>query len=499
MNQTVIRVEGLGKRYRIGEGARHKGLRHLIGDALRAPVRLLARSRDGSKDDSTDGSNNVLSDDLNNRPKNGPDARSSNGLNNGPGIGGAIGGTSMGANGRGSPFIWALKDVSFEIRQGEVVGLIGRNGAGKSTLLKILARITRPTEGYAEIHGRVGSLLEVGTGFHGELSGRENVYMSGAILGMRKAEIDRKFDEIVAFSEVERFLDTPLKHYSSGMQMRLAFAVAAHLEPEILLVDEVLAVGDAAFQKKCLGKMSDVARHGRTIIFVSHNINAVSALCKSAMLFDNGRLAFNSDKVHDVLRRYSTPIASTHTVDLSGHPNRATRTAVFEEISLRDENQGPTLCFAPGASAIIHVKVRPTHPIRSPRIGIGVTNYRGERVFAIGTHIGGGIIPVIDGPLTIRVRFAVPPLVPGEYALDVGFYDATGVPLDEIYGATTLEVLKDDYISLVDPHGPHSGQIMVRSEWTCAQNEDASDSRLISPPVRDPDARPPGAIREYES
>ena len=193
------------------------------------------------------------------------------------------------ANGH-SRFIWALKDINFEVRQGEVVGLIGRNSAGKSTLLKILARITRPTVGHAEIHGRVGSLLEVGTGFHAELTGRENVYMSGAILGMRKAEIARKFDEIVAFSEVERFLDTPLKHYSSGMQMRLAFAVAAHLEPEILLVDEVLAVGDAAFQKKCLGKMDDVARHGRTIVFVSHNMTALRKLCPHAILIEGGRI-----------------------------------------------------------------------------------------------------------------------------------------------------------------------------------------------------------------
>src|SRR6202007_2024083 len=182
------------------------------------------------------------------------------------------------------PYIWALKDVSFDVKQGEVVGLIGRNGAGKSTLLKILARITRPTEGHAEIRGRVGSLLEVGTGFHPELTGRENVYMSGAVLGMRKAEIERKFDEIVAFSEVERFLDTPLKYYSSGMQMRLAFAVAAHLEPEILLVDEVLAVGDASFQKKCLGKMKQVSHEGRTILFVSHNMAAVKALCSRAIL-----------------------------------------------------------------------------------------------------------------------------------------------------------------------------------------------------------------------
>src|SRR5437899_3493704 len=178
---------------------------------------------------------------------------------------------------------WALNDVSLQVGEGEVLGLIGRNGSGKTTLLKILSRITRPTSGWAEIHGRVGSLLEVGTGFHPELTGRENTYLSGAILGMSKREIARKFDEIVAFAEVEKFIDTPLKHYSSGMQMRLAFAVAAHLEPEILLVDEVLAVGDAAFQKKCLGKMGEVADQGRTILFVSHNLAAVTHLCTRAI------------------------------------------------------------------------------------------------------------------------------------------------------------------------------------------------------------------------
>ena len=272
----VIRVEGLGKRYRIEQGARHTTLRNLIGDALRVPARLFTGSSHGSND--------------------GPSAGSPAGdVTSG-------GGMASSEIGR-SRFIWALKDVNFEVRQGEVVGLIGRNGAGKSTLLKILARITRPTEGHAEIHGRVGSLLEVGTGFHGELSGRENVYMSGAILGMRKAEIDRKFDEIVAFSEVERFLDTPLKHYSSGMQMRLAFAVAAHLEPEILFVDEVLAVGDAAFQKKCLGKMSDVAQHGRTIIFVSHNVAAVTRLCGRCMLMDAGRILKDA-RTHEVMNTY---------------------------------------------------------------------------------------------------------------------------------------------------------------------------------------------------
>jgi homopolymeric O-antigen transport system ATP-binding protein len=258
MSAPVIRVEGLGKRYRIDQGGRHTALRHLIGDALRTPVRLLTGSKDGS----------------NNAPK-----RCDAG------------------------FIWALKDVGFEIGQGEVVGLIGRNGAGKSTLLKVLARITRPTQGCAEIRGRVGSLLEVGTGFHGELTGRENVYMSGAILGMRKIEIDRKFDEIVAFSEVERFLETPLKHYSSGMQMRLAFAVAAHLEPEILFIDEVLAVGDAAFQKKCLGKMGDISKEGRTIIFVSHNMTALRALCKRLLWLEAGQVKESGDS-DEIINRY---------------------------------------------------------------------------------------------------------------------------------------------------------------------------------------------------
>ena len=186
--------------------------------------------------------------------------------------------------------IWALRDVSLDIMPGEVVGIIGRNGAGKCTLLKILSRITEPTTGRVDLYGRVGSLLEVGTGFHPELTGRENIYLNGAILGMKRAEIERKFDEIVAFAEIEKFLDTPVKHYSSGMYVRLAFAVAAHLEPEILLVDEVLAVGDAAFQKKCLGKMGDVARGGRTVLFVSHNMASVESLCTTALLLDGGRL-----------------------------------------------------------------------------------------------------------------------------------------------------------------------------------------------------------------
>src|SRR5438309_6935069 len=199
---------------------------------------------------------------------------------------------------------WALKDVDLEVKHGEVLGLIGRNGAGKTTLLKILSRITKPTRGWATIHGRVGSLLEVGTGFHPELSGRDNTYLSGAILGMSKREIERKFDEIVAFAEIEKFIDTPVKHYSSGMYVRLAFAVAAHLDPEILFVDEVLAVGDARFQKKCLGKMGDVAKQGRTIIFVSHSMESISRLCPRAIWLNEGKLIVDGP-ADDVIAQYS--------------------------------------------------------------------------------------------------------------------------------------------------------------------------------------------------
>lgn len=204
----------------------------------------------------------------------------------------------------GNPHILALNDISFEVKCGEVLGIIGRNGAGKSTLLKILSRITAPTKGVVKINGRIASLLEVGTGFHPELTGRENIILNGAILGMRNAEIIRKLDEIVAFSEIEKFLDTPVKRYSSGMYVRLAFAVAAHLEPEILIIDEVLAVGDAAFQKKCLGKMGEVAKGGRTVLFVSHNMNAIEQLCKSALLLDKGELKYGSADVRGVIKKY---------------------------------------------------------------------------------------------------------------------------------------------------------------------------------------------------
>jgi lipopolysaccharide transport system ATP-binding protein len=255
MTQPAIRVEHLSKQYHIGRRLeKHRTLRDALVDGLAAPFRRAARLLRGH----------------------------------------ATGAAEW------DDTIWALKDVSFEIGRGEKVGLIGRNGAGKSTLLKVLSRITEPTEGYAQIRGRVGSLLEVGTGFHPELTGRENIYLNGAILGMRRVEIDGKFDEIVSFAEVEKFIDTPVKHYSSGMRLRLGFAVAAHLEPEILLVDEVLAVGDANFQKRCLNKMEDVGQQGRTVIFVSHSMTAITRLCERALLLDQGRLVEDGPSPHVV-------------------------------------------------------------------------------------------------------------------------------------------------------------------------------------------------------
>jgi lipopolysaccharide transport system ATP-binding protein len=244
MGDIAIRVAGIGKKYRIGKQEKYKTLRDTLASAFAAPFRKAGRILRGNGSDATEWNETI----------------------------------------------WALKEVSFEVSRGEVIGIIGGNGAGKSTLLKILSRITEPTTGFVEIHGRVGSLLEVGTGFHQELTGRENIYLNGAILGMKRLEINRKFDEIVAFSEVERFIDTPVKHYSSGMYLRLAFAVAAHLEPEILLVDEVLAVGDAGFQKKCLGKMGTVAKEGRTVLFVSHNMGAVTQLCGTVVQLEKGEL-----------------------------------------------------------------------------------------------------------------------------------------------------------------------------------------------------------------
>lgn len=272
MSETVIKVENLSKQYRLGERLGYKTLREAITNVTKVPflhIRKAMGKVPGVKRSGTDFMSSAQSSRLSSRAE----------------------------------YIWALKDVSFEVKRGEVIGIIGRNGAGKSTLLKILSKITEPTEGRVELRGRVGSLLEVGTGFHPELTGHENIYLYGAILGMDRYEVTRKFDEIVAFAELEKFIDTPVKRYSSGMYMRLAFAVAAHLEPEILLVDEVLAVGDAAFQKKCLYKMEKIGKEGRTVLFVSHNMTAIQSLCHRAMWLENGQ-TFQTGNVNNVVSSY---------------------------------------------------------------------------------------------------------------------------------------------------------------------------------------------------
>ncbi|MEM3088474.1 MAG: ABC transporter ATP-binding protein [Candidatus Bathyarchaeia archaeon] len=271
MSDIAIRVENLSKLYRIGERKTYKNLRDTLSDVLSSPFRIIRSALKKSD-------NNEKSKDN---------------------------------------YIWALKNVSFEVKQGEVIGIIGRNGAGKSTLLKILSRITKPTEGRAEVYGRVGSLLEVGTGFHPELTGRENIYLNGAILGMKKKEIDKKFNEIVAFAEIEKFIDTPVKFYSSGMYIRLAFSVAAHLEPDILLVDEVLAVGDAAFQKKCLGKMGEVSKEGRTVLFVSHNMGMITSLCPRAILLEEGKIVADGPASEVVVKYYNRGRHAPHIADFT--------------------------------------------------------------------------------------------------------------------------------------------------------------------------------------
>jgi len=274
MSDIAIRAEGLSKKYRIGQRGRYQSLRDVLGQSLAVPIRWLRQTRDGMQktgEEHSDPPPHVFSADN---------------------------------------FIWALQDISFEVRSGEIVGIIGSNGSGKSTLLRVLSRITKPTVGFAEVRGRVGSLLEVGTGFHHELTGRENIYLNGAILGMRKAEIARKFNEIVAFAEVEKFIDTAVKHYSSGMWLRLAFAVAAYMEPDILLVDEGLAVGDAGFQKKCIEKIRNVAKEGQTVLFVSHHINQIQALCQRCIWLEAGTIRI-AGSTKDVVRAYETAFTST--------------------------------------------------------------------------------------------------------------------------------------------------------------------------------------------
>jgi len=312
--------------------------------------------------------------------------------------------------------IWALKNVSFEVKQGEVVGIIGRNGAGKSTLLKILSRITEPTHGTLDLYGRVGSLLEVGSGFHPELTGRENIYLNGAILGMKKTEIERKFNEIVDFAEIDKFLDTPVKRYSSGMYVRLAFAVAAHLEPEILMVDEVLAVGDAQFQKKCLGKMSDVAKEGRTVLFVSHNLATITQLCARTILFERGKILEDGNSYAVVSKYYQGNTTSSPDVNLLHHVGSGK--AHFVSVQILDDHGRASKVFSMGESLFVDMEVL-SEVITGLQFSIEIIDQFGKTIIHAVNQDDHFEARSIAGRYHVQTKLPNIQLYPGRYILGV--------------------------------------------------------------------------------
>lgn len=364
--------------------------------------------------------------------------------------------------------LWALEDISFEIQPGEVVGIVGRNGAGKSTLLKVLARITEPTRGRVEIFGRVGSLLEVGTGFHPELSGRENIFLNGSILGMSRKEIERKFDEIVAFAELERFIDTPVKRYSSGMYVRLAFAVAAHLEPEILLVDEVLAVGDAAFQKKCLGKMSEVARHGRTVIFVSHNTAAMLNLCDRGILIDRGRIVADA-AIEPVIQQYLKGLRTATPWDLSTFEDRQGKGRVrFTRVRFEDDQGNPVEHGVSGRPLVIALDYHAEsgQPLPNCRASVAFFDGLGQVLFNCSSEL------VIRDPITLKpegtLRCLIPqlPLSQNQYLLTL-FLEVNREVEDWILNAVELDVIDGDFYGTgrLYPDGWRGKGVLVPHQW----------------------------------
>ena len=384
MSDVVVRVDNLGKRYRIGRRQRYRTLRDSIAEAATAPLRWLRRRKP--------------------------------------------------ADGEGADHLWALRDVSFEVRRGEVVGVIGRNGAGKSTLLKVLSQITEPTAGEVEIRGRVGSLLEVGAGFHPELTGRENVFLNGAVLGMKRAEIVRKFDEIVAFAEIERFIDTPVKRFSSGMYMRLAFAVAAHLEPDLLIVDEVLAVGDAAFQKKCLGKMGEVAKGDRTVLFVSHNMQTVASLCNRSVCLQDGRVDFVGGAHEGIARYYQL-------LEGRGQEESASRRPGTGQVRFADARpERPQ--YRPDEPKRIHFTVR---GIDASTAGCTLMAHLVDEYERIVSKFDSRFLGVevrpggecVAGTLVIRH----PWLKPGDYAVDLFLIDGRVGVVDRFEKACRFQVL----------------------------------------------------------
>lgn len=358
---------------------------------------------------------------------------------------------------------WALKDVTFDVKQGEVVGIIGRNGAGKSTLLKILSRITEPTEGRIAIRGRVASLLEIGTGFHNELTGRENIFLNGAILGMAQKEIRKKFDEIVAFAEVERFLDTPVKRYSSGMHVRLAFSIAAHLEPEILVVDEVLAVGDAEFQKKCLGKMSDVAKSGRTILFVSHNHDAVRTLCTHGVVMRNGR-ASSKMNAQDAVDSYTSDRRITSALSWR-RPHQPAKSGVyFDAIDVELRGSQPRL------NLICTATIAAETASRRVFVAVGLLDKNSTPIMQAlprtEPFIGGK-----EGLSVVEIEIELPPLIPGTYQLDFWIGPHHTETSDYIREAIAFEIINSPSAGRVYPHSDQHGCVVPQSTAVIREND----------------------------
>ncbi len=359
---------------------------------------------------------------------------------------------------------WALKDVSFEIKQGEAVGIIGRNGAGKSTLLKILSRITEPTTGRFEIFGRVSSLLEVGTGFHEELTGRENIYLNGTILGMRRAEIKTKFDEIVAFSGVEKFIDTPVKHYSSGMKVRLAFAVAAHLEPEILIIDEVLAVGDAEFQKKCLGKMEDVTqRGGRTVIFVSHNMGAVKSLCKKGIFLENGTVKLISS-ANEAVQEYLSGYDSIPFVQESFH-REGSQNVNFKNIRFLNEFDEEQHNLITGQKLLVELEYTSgLDEIRNVMFGISIYNSQNQFITVLNNGMSNHYFKKLPGTGKVYCCLEKLPLMGGLHIMDVNLY-VNGTQEETIKEAKKFNVENKDYYDSGFPNFGNRQGIYIEQQW----------------------------------
>jgi lipopolysaccharide transport system ATP-binding protein len=378
---------------------------------------------------------------------------------------------------------WALRDVTVDVDEGEVVGVVGRNGAGKSTLLRILAGITDPTEGYAEVRGRVGALLDVGTGFHPELSGRDNIYLNGAILGMRRSEIDRRYDEIIEFAEINAFLDVPVKRYSSGMYVRLAFAVAAHLDPEILLVDEVLSVGDQAFQEKCLGRIHEVTRSGRTVLFVSHNLASLLRLCERGVLLEKGRLTFEGPMAEAVERYLSSRPQLHEAGDLTDVQREGNGELRFRSIEVIGPDGTPTV-YAGGPAELKATfgAVKPV-PGRQLKISFGINSQFGDRLVTLVTSWDpdNGVREgeVTDGT-TVSCLLPDLPLRPGKYLLTL-YVDRAGELLDNVDGQIEFEIAPSDYFGTGELPSESQGPLLVRQSWALEQPATVSTRTRTAP------------------